>query len=165
MCIQAKDCWWHPKLRKAWERSPLETPEREKASRRNYRADNLTSDFQPPAWWGNVSRFMPPTLWWFLRADEKESYAIPVFLPYSHNSAKLMILLYLIHNFPYSFLAVLDLHCCSGLFCTCSGQGLLARCSALASHCGGFSCCGVWAPGTQALVVAVCGLSSCGSGL
>jgi len=45
MCLQVKGCWQHPKLRKAWERSPLETPEREKASRRNYLADNLTSDF------------------------------------------------------------------------------------------------------------------------
>ena len=76
-----------------------------------------------------------------------------------------MILLYLIHNFPYSFLAVPGLHCCLGLLCSCSEQGLLASCSVLASHCGGFSYCGAWAPGTQASVVAVCGLSGCGSGL
>jgi len=76
-----------------------------------------------------------------------------------------MILLYLIHNFPYSVLAVLDLHCCLGLFCSRSEQGLLASCSPLVSHCGGLSCCRAWAPGTQASVVAMCGLSSCGSGL
>ena len=56
-----------------------------------------------------------------------------------------MILLYLIHNFPYSFLAVPGLHCCLGLLCSCSEQGLLASCSVLASHCGGFSYCGAQA--------------------
>ena len=48
--------------------------------------------------------------------------------------------------FIYLFLAVLGL-----------------RCSAWASHCGGFSCCGARALGTQASVVVVRGLSSCGS--
>ena len=37
------------------------------------------------------------------------------------------------------------------------------RCSAWASHCGGFSCCRAWALGTQASVVVAHGLSSCGS--
>ena len=37
------------------------------------------------------------------------------------------------------------------------------RCGAWASHCGGFSCCRVQAPGTWASVVAARGLSSCGS--
>ena len=37
------------------------------------------------------------------------------------------------------------------------------RCSARASHCGSFSCCGAWAVGTQASVVVAHGLSSCGS--
>ena len=32
-----------------------------------------------------------------------------------------------------------------------------------ASHCGGFSCCGAWVLGSQASVVVLCGLSSCGS--
>ena len=34
---------------------------------------------------------------------------------------------------------------------------------ARASHCGGFSCCGAWALGTQASVVVAYGLSSCGA--
>ena len=34
---------------------------------------------------------------------------------------------------------------------------------AQASHCGGFSCCRAQALGTRALVVAACGLSSCGT--
>ena len=37
------------------------------------------------------------------------------------------------------------------------------RCGARASHCGGFSCCGARAQGTQASVVGAHGLSSCGS--
>ena len=36
-------------------------------------------------------------------------------------------------------------------------------CSAWGSHCGGFSCCGARALGTQASVVVARGLSSCGS--
>ena len=40
--------------------------------------------------------------------------------------------------------------------------GAILHCSAWASHCGGFSCCGVWALGMQASVVAARGLSSCG---
>ena len=36
------------------------------------------------------------------------------------------------------------------------------RCSAWASHCGGFSCCRAWALGTQASVVVAHGLRSCG---
>ena len=37
------------------------------------------------------------------------------------------------------------------------------HCSARASHCGGFSCCGAQALGTLASVVVTHGLSSCGS--
>ena len=37
------------------------------------------------------------------------------------------------------------------------------HCGARASHCGGFSCCGARAPGTEASVAVACGLSSCGS--
>ena len=36
-------------------------------------------------------------------------------------------------------------------------------CDARAAHCGGFSCCGARALGTQASVVVARGLSSCGS--
>ena len=37
------------------------------------------------------------------------------------------------------------------------------RCGARTSHCGGFSCCRAWALGVWASLVAVCGLSSCGT--
>ena len=42
-----------------------------------------------------------------------------------------------------------------------AASGAILRCSARASHCSGFSCCGAWALGTQASVVVVRGLSSC----
>jgi len=35
---------------------------------------------------------------------------------------------------------------------------LLSRCSAQASHCSGFTCCGAWALDGWASVVVVCGL-------
>ena len=41
--------------------------------------------------------------------------------------------------------------------------GATLRCSAWASHCGGFSCCGAWALRTWASVVAACRLYSAGS--
>lgn len=40
--------------------------------------------------------------------------------------------------------------------------GSALRCGARASHCSGFSCCRVQAPGTWASVVEALGLSSCG---
>ena len=40
--------------------------------------------------------------------------------------------------------------------------GATLRCGTWASHCGGLSCCGAWALGVQASVVAARGLSSCG---
>ena len=44
----------------------------------------------------------------------------------------------------------------------CVGSSLLcaafSSCSMQASHCGGFSCCGAWALGTQASVVVARGL-------
>ena len=60
------------------------------------------------------------------------------------------------------FLAVLGLRCCTHAFSSCSERELL-RCGAGASHCGGFSCCGARALGTQASVVVAHGLGSCGS--
>ena len=42
-------------------------------------------------------------------------------------------------------------------------SGATLCCSARASHCGGFSCCGTRAVGMQASVVVSRGLSSCGS--
>ena len=41
-------------------------------------------------------------------------------------------------------------------------MGATLRCSARASHCGGFSCYRAWALGAQASVVVSRGLSSCG---
>ena len=41
-------------------------------------------------------------------------------------------------------LAVLGLQCCMWAFSSCSQQGLLSSCGGLASHCGGFSGCGMW---------------------
>ena len=58
----------------------------------------------------------------------------------------------------YLFLAALGLRCCMRAFSSFSEL----RCPQ-ASYCGGFSCCGAWAPGTRASVVVARGLSSCGS--
>ena len=58
---------------------------------------------------------------------------------------------------------------CVGSSLLCAGflqlrrTGATLRCSAWASHCSGFSCCGAWALGAQASVVVARGLSSCGS--
>ena len=41
--------------------------------------------------------------------------------------------------------------------------GATLCCSAWASHCGGFSCCGAQALGARTSVVVACGLSSCGT--
>ena len=48
------------------------------------------------------------------------------------------------------------------LFILFFGAALGLRCSAQASHCGGFSCCGAWTPGVWASVVVALGLRSCG---
>ena len=58
---------------------------------------------------------------------------------------------------------------CVGSSLLCAGflqlwrAGATLCCSAQASHCSGFSCCGAQALGTRASVVAACWLSSCGS--
>ena len=41
-------------------------------------------------------------------------------------------------------------------------SGGTLRCGVWASHCGGLSCCGAWALGTQTSLVVACRLSSCG---
>ena len=63
----------------------------------------------------------------------------------------------------YLFLAVLGLCCCARAFSSCGKGGATLRCSARASHCGGFSCCRALALGMQASVVVARGLSSYGS--
>ena len=45
-----------------------------------------------------------------------------------------------------------------GLSSSCSEQGLLSGCGAVASYCGGFSCCGARLHGRQASVVVAPGL-------
>ena len=44
-----------------------------------------------------------------------------------------------------------------------AANGSTLRCTAQASHCGGFSCRGSQAPGICALVVVALGLGNCGS--
>ena len=61
------------------------------------------------------------------------------------------------------FLAVLGLCCCARAFLQLRQVGSTRPCGARASHCGGLSRCGAWAVGARASVVAVRGLSSCGS--
>ena len=65
--------------------------------------------------------------------------------------------------FIYLFLAVLGLRCCARAFLQLRRVGATLRCGARASHYSGFSCCGARALGTQASVVVVRRLSSCGS--
>ena len=60
-------------------------------------------------------------------------------------------------------MAALGFRCCVQSFSSCGELGLLFRCGARASHCGGFSCCGAQALGAWASVVVAHGLSSCGS--
>ena len=72
-------------------------------------------------------------------------------------------------NFFLIYLFYLFIFDCVGSLLLCAGflqlwrAGATLRCSAWASHCGGFSCCGAWALGMQASVVVAHGLSSCGS--
>ena len=60
-------------------------------------------------------------------------------------------------------MAVLGLHCCAQAFSSCGERELLFHCSAQASHCSVFFCCGAWALSVRASVVVARGLSSCGS--
>ena len=53
----------------------------------------------------------------------------------------------------YLFLAAPSLPCCPRAFSGCGEWGLFFSCSAPASHCWCFSCCGAQALGTQASVV------------
>ena len=62
-------------------------------------------------------------------------------------------------DFFFFFLAALGLHCCS----SCGERGSTPRCDALASHWGGFPCCGARALSVRASVVVPRGLQSAGS--
>ena len=62
----------------------------------------------------------------------------------------------------YSFLAALGVHCSHGLSLAAASKSKKnSRCSTLASHCSGFSCCGAWALGAQVSVIVAHGISSC----
>ena len=76
---------------------------------------------------------------------------------------KCLLLLFLKIYLFYLFLAVFGLHCCVWAFSSCVKWGLLfvvvrGLLIAVASLC-----CGAWALGAWASVVAACRFSSCGS--
>ena len=56
------------------------------------------------------------------------------------------------------FLATLGPRCCTRAFSSCGERGATLPCSAQASHCGGFSCCGARALGAWASAVVAHGL-------
>ena len=72
------------------------------------------------------------------------------------------LLFCIFQRFTY-FLAMLGLCCCVWVFPRCSEWGPPSRFNAQASHCGGFSCWGVWTRGSRASVVAACEFCSCHS--
>ena len=63
----------------------------------------------------------------------------------------------------FIFMAALGLCCYTRSFSSFGEQRLLSCCGVQASYCGGFSCCGTWALGTQASGVVAHGLQSVGS--
>ena len=62
-----------------------------------------------------------------------------------------------LNKFIYLFLAVSGVRCCRQPFSSCGEQGLLFV-VALASYCGGCSCCGAQTLGARASVVVAHGL-------
>ena len=81
------------------------------------------------------------------------------FLVLSCMSSLYILFYFYFLNFIYVWLRWVFIAAC-GLSLVASGG---YSCSAWASHCGGFSCCGAWTLGTWASVVAARGLSSCGT--
>ena len=79
-----------------------------------------------------------------------------IFFSFSNNSFK-------IYLFIYVFLAALGSSLLRTGFLQLQRAGATLPCGVWASHCGGFSCCGAWALGVLASVVAARKLSSCGS--
>ena len=59
----------------------------------------------------------------------------------------------------YLFLAALGLHCCAWVFSSCAKHRLLSVCSAQASRCSAFSCCGAQALGRAGSAAVPHGLS------
>ena len=66
-----------------------------------------------------------------------------------------------VYFYWFIYLAASGFHCCTWAFPTCAKWGPALPCSAWASHCCDFSCCGARALGAWASVVAACRLSSC----
>ena len=81
-------------------------------------------------------------------------------LPGCHRTPAILIISYFLHAhtalFIYSFSATLGLVAAHRLSLVVESGELLSSCGVQASHCGGFSCCGV-----QASVVAAPRLSGC----
>ena len=82
----------------------------------------------------------------------------PFFLKLRCNSRNIKLDLF----FFFFFFAALGLCCRLWAFLLLWWAGATLPCGVWVSHCGGFSCCGAWAPGTWASVVVAHGLSSCG---
>ena len=77
-------------------------------------------------------------------------------------AAEILLVFFFFNKFIYLFLAVLGLCRCMRALSSWQRVGATLHCGARASHCGGFSCCGAWALGVWASVVAAHRLSSCG---
>ena len=92
-----------------------------------------------------------------------------IIFPGGKKKAKAITCLYRNPTFDYKifyfilFLVVLSLCCYAQAFSSCSKQGLLSSCSAQASHCSSFSCCGARALGKRASVIVAHKLGSCSS--
>ena len=97
------------------------------------------------------------------------SFFLPSFLPSCLPSFLSFFLSFFLSPFNKFIYFIYLIFGCIGSLLLCAGflqlrrVGATLRCSAWASHCGGFSCYGAWALGTRALVVVALGLSSCGS--
>ena len=74
-------------------------------------------------------------------------YLLSPTIPSSHNQLPSMSASLFKKKKNYLFLAVLGLCCCARAFSSCLEWRLLSSCGMQASHCGGFSCCRMWAPG------------------
>ena len=81
---------------------------------------------------------------------------------------KIIVCLFLFNFFPiifylFSFGCIGSLLLLTGFLQLWRAGGLPPHCGVLASHCSGFSCCGVQALGTWTSVVTTCRFSSCSS--
>ena len=70
---------------------------------------------------------------------------------------------FVLKNFFWIIWLYWILHCCVQAFSSCGEWRLLSSRVVTASPCGGFSCCGAWAPGCAGSVVTAPGPQSTGS--